>query len=154
MPLLNPPPDRNSDFGPTPEEDVAFRDRVEQVAEEKRLALLDPGPTWKEWFFYEATKWWIGLALFIIDIWIVFGWWQAGSVTLGVVTLVAAIYGEFLLARFLWHRPSEPRPRNRPFRPTWYLPVEVGVWTPEAADRRAGRGVPGLTDEPRPDEFL
>ncbi len=154
MPLLQPPEDRNTDFAPTPEEDVAFRDRVEAVAAEKRAALLDPGPTWKEWFFFEATKWWIGLALFIVDIWLVVGWVEAGSVPLAVVSLVVAVYLEFLLARYLWHRPSEVRSRRRPFRPTWYLPVEVGIWTPEAAEIRAGRAVGGFGNEPRPEEFL
>ncbi len=154
MPLLNPPEERDPDFGPSPEEDIAFRDRVEKVAEEKRQALKDPGPTWREWFFFEATKWWIGLGLFILDIWIVIGWAEAGSLLLGLGILAVALYLEFLLARYLWHRPAEHRARRGTFHPTWYLPVEVGIWTPEAAELRAGRPVTGLTEDPRPEEFL
>ncbi len=41
-------------------------------------ALDDPGPSWREWFFQSAAKWWIGLVSLIVDAWVVVTFLEAG----------------------------------------------------------------------------
>ncbi|HTT16607.1 MAG TPA: hypothetical protein VMH49_04540 [Thermoplasmata archaeon] len=145
----------------TPEEEAAFRVGLERVQEEKREALVDPGPSWREWFFYDAMKWWLGIVFLIADAWVVTSWISDGVATatdiVGVVlSLAAALYLEVLLYRYLWRRPSDPDLVGRgTFRPGWKALREVGRWTPEASRvaSRAARRRPeqGGVD---PNEFL
>ena len=142
----------------TPEEQRAWELGLERLEEEKRAALKDPGPTWREWFFYDHAKWWVGLLFLIADVWIVGSWVSGGGVTgLGAVGLVASLaaatYLEMLLWGYLWRRPTEGTPRGRGrFRPSWRALREFGRWTPESARLRA-RGVPD-DGSPTPQEFL
>jgi hypothetical protein len=142
----------------TPEEEKAWEAGLERVVEEKRDALRDPGPTWKEWFFYDHAKWWVCLAFLVIDSWIGTGWVYNGSLTLvggleTVAALVAAVYLEFLLYRYLWRRPRDIS-RAR-FRPSWKALTEYGRWTPEATALRKSGGRPVPVDGgPNPQEFL
>jgi len=139
----------------TPEEEAALRAQMDRVEEEKRLARLDPGPTWREWFLFDASKWWVVLFLLVADSWIVVGWLPTGNIVGMVLSLAAAVYAEYLLGQFLWHRPA-PRPTRAAggFRPTWYHPFPYGRWTPEGLEAKT-TGAPVVTDgTPDPKEFL
>lgn len=141
----------------SPEEQAAFEETVERVADEKRRALADPGIDWKTWFFQDNSRWWIGLGFLVIDVWVAGTFLEAGEPLLLVPAIVVAVFLEYLLALYLWHRPSEteyerPRGAARP----WYSPFRYGRWTPEAARVRAGG--PGLVTPGEhgadPNEFL
>jgi len=155
-PLLEPPPPRPDapDEELTPEERAALVAQMDRVREEKQAALRAPGPTWREWFYYDAMKWWIGLGFLIVDVWIV-GWWVEGApFVAGLAALIFAIYLEFLGFRFLWYRPKETTAcRRGAFRPSWTRPVEFGRWTPEFQLVRQGALVPGADEGPSPKEF-
>ena len=145
----------------TPEEEEAYEAGIERVELEKQRALADPGPTWREWFFYDGAKWWVGLGFLIVDVWVGGSWFTDASFSglrvLGaVLCLAAAFYLELLLYRYLWRRPSDTDlRRSGPFRPGWMGLREVGRWTPEAARLRAHGGGPSVPDgTPRSDEFL
>lgn len=142
----------------TPEEEAAWEAGLERVAEEKRRALEHPGPTWREWFFYDHARWWVGLLFLIVDSWIATAFLHSGTIS-GVgaaedaASLAAAIYLEFLLYRYLWRRPTE-RSFGR-FRPSWTALTEFGRWTPEGERVRRGEGPPVPEDGgPSPREFL
>ncbi|MCI4365251.1 MAG: hypothetical protein L3K10_04220 [Thermoplasmata archaeon] len=138
----------------TPEDDLAYRERLEDVVEEKRRALEDPGPPWKEWFLFSGVKWWIGLGFLIVDTWIIAGGFEAGLPVVGLALLIPASYLQFLLWRCLWFRPSLDRPVRGDFRRSWKRPVEFGRWTPEATMVRLhGRAALG-PQGPNPQEFL
>lgn len=140
---------------PNPEEEAAFEARVDAVFEQKRQALAEPGLTWKEWFFYDAAKWWVGLLFLIVDIWIFAFWYGIGSTVGLAASLVAGLYLEFLLFRFLWYRPSSEEPRRRSsFRPSFLRPVPYGRWTPEAAGGGAMLLPAAGETGPDPKEFL
>ena len=117
--------------------------------EEREAALQNPGPSWGEWFYGVALKWWIGLAIFIIDCWIVAGWVEAGGWLQLAGSLALALYLEHVLWQYLWH-PYQPELRGT-FRPTWRVPFEVGRWAPERAALRAGKLEPRTPD---PRQFL
>ncbi len=145
----------------TPEEEAAYRTGLERVQEEKQAALRHPGPSWREWFFFDAMKWWLGIVFLIVDAWIATSWIGGGNDTAGnalglAASLAGALYLEVLLYRYLWRRPVDRDMIGRSgFRPSWKALREVGRWTPEAsfvASRRARQGI----DEgaPDPSEFL
>ncbi len=121
----------------TPEDVAVLDERLARIAEEKRAALLHPGLTWREWFYFDAMKWWIGLGCLIADTWVAAFWLEAHVPLLMVPSLAAALYAEFLLFRYLWTRPEGPI-QGRRFRKSWLRPVEVGRWTPEGEELRAG----------------
>ena len=165
--MLPRPPPEGTLGGPahaeelTPEQQDAYEAGLERAEQEKRQALLDPGPSWREWFFFDAAKWWVGLGFLIVDVWVVASWIAAGTFSIvravaALLTLVGAIYLELLLYRYLWRRPSDTGPRRPgPFRPSWRALREVGRWTPEEARRRAtGDSGPAADGSLRPDDFL
>jgi hypothetical protein len=117
--------------------------------EERQAAVLAPGESWTEWLYGTAFKWWLGLALLIIDSWIVAGWIEVGGWYDLAGSIVLAIYLEFLLYQYLWHS-YRPELRGK-FRPTWHAPFEVGRWAPERKDALAGRIEPSGPD---PRQFL
>ena len=121
--------------------------------EEKRRAREMPGPSWKEWLYFTALKWWIGILFLIVDSWIVVTFLEAGSTIELIAATAAAVFLEYLLYVYLWRRPAlERRPRARARR---WPPVEVGRWTPEAwAARAAGRRPTAPTEAADPREFL
>jgi len=133
--------------------DPQFRVVVDQVAAEKKAALEDPGPSWKEWALHSALKWYIALGLLTLD-GLLIDFWIVSGVDLGLLTIVPALYGEYLLWQYLWHRPQEATPgQQRRVRPSrWIHPVRYGRWTPEADLARKGELVP--SDQPSPAEFL
>jgi len=143
-----------------PDEEADLEARLARVREEKRLALLDPGPSWKEWFYYRASKWYILLGFIIVLAWEVAYLFPAYGVPYYyVLPLIAAtVYLQFLTYRYLWYRPKREgtshSSREGRFRPTWLRPVPWGRWTPEAADARAGRPVILPEQGPDPREFL
>jgi hypothetical protein len=139
---------------PAPEDEVDYRERLEEVIDQKRRALADPGPPWKEWFLHDGAKWWIGLAYLIIDSWCLAGGLEAGLLVVGFALIVPVTYFEFLLWRFLWYRPPLDRPVRGDFHRTWLRPVEFGRWTPEGAIvRTRGRAALG-PQGPNPQEFM
>jgi hypothetical protein len=147
-------PPRTPDDVEIVQENYSLDERLARVDEEKRRALHEPGPSWREWWQYSGSKWWIGLGLFIADIWVVLSWLQVGSVIGALVSLVAVFYLEFLLSQYLWFRPSPERPSRRgDFRRTWLHPFEFGRWTPEAELVRRG-GTLSPDAGPNPKEFL
>ncbi len=156
-PLLD-GPKPGDDVELTPEEEQAWESGLERVTEEKRLALRDPGPTWREWFFYDHAKWWVGLTFLIVDSWIVTGWiYNGGISTIGAAETAAslgvAIYLEVLLYRYLWRRPGTVS-RSR-FRPSWKALTEFGRWTPEGEEaRRGGASAVPADGAPNPREYL
>ncbi|MGI0155841.1 MAG: hypothetical protein ACREDE_06880, partial [Thermoplasmata archaeon] len=137
---FEPPPPRADDTvagSSDPLQRQILRDQLDRVAEEKRRALEDPGPTWREWFFQSAARWWIGLAFLIVDSWIVVTCIDAGVPLVAVPSVGAALYLEFLAFRYLWYVPSDGPRRRRPFHPSWSRPVRFGRWTPEGIAARA-----------------
>ncbi len=143
----------------TPDEEAALAETLDRVDQEKRLALLDPGPTWKEWFFHSHAKLWVGLSFLILDAFI-FGTWisdgsfPASHIVGAALSLAVGLYGEVLLWRYLWRVPGDDEPiLGSRFRPSWKALREFGRWTPEAAELRAHP--PAATDGgPDPGEFL
>ncbi len=139
----------------TPEEEAAFEAGYARVAEEKRQALLDPGPSWKVWFYHDNLRWWIGLTFLIVDSWIATLWIRPFDPLPMALSLLPAVYGEFVLWHYLWHRPSIDAPLGRNFRRSWHRPFEYGRWTPEAVRARQGRPL-GPAEQTGPDarQFL
>ena len=127
-----------------------------RVKLEKELARHEPGPPWREWFYFTGLKPWFGLGLLIVDAWVAAAWLEAGSYLALVASLAAAIYLEFLFYRYLWYRPGPEEDRSgTPFRPTWSRPVRYGRWTIDAARARAGQSRDGPAETgPDPREFL
>ena len=153
--LISPPPDRKRSKDANLQDKYALQERLDRVAEEKRLALLAAGPSWREWVYYEAIKWWLAIGLLIADSLLVVQWLVWGNYLGLGLSLAAVVYAEFLLYRYLWTRPPPPSTRRRvPFRRTWYRPVEIGRWTPEADYIRVHGRRPDSEGGPTPDEFL
>jgi hypothetical protein len=139
------------------EEDLA--DRMAAVRREKREALGDPGPSWRDWFVYSAAKWYVVLGFLIILVWEVGLWDYPTRLSLGIVIPVvgASMYAEYLLYQYLWHRPPSASRSTRArheWHSRWIHPVLYGRWTPEAADIRAGRAIPPPASGTDPREFL
>lgn len=151
--LLTPPKDREES---TAEERQRLREQIERVVQEKQEALLDPGPTWHDWAYYVALKWWIAVALIVLDSLLAAQWLTWGNYLGLGLSLLLALYAEFLLYRYLWARPAPASTRRHgPFRRSWYRPVEYGRWTPEA-DYARTHGHPPEIDAGGPvlEEFL
>jgi NADH:ubiquinone oxidoreductase subunit 3 (subunit A) len=145
----------------TPEEQAAWQAGVERIEQEKREALRAPGPSWHDWFFYDNAKWWVGLLFLVFDVWIAGTWIDGGNLsTLGAVglalSLVLAVYLEYLAWGYLWRRPALVTERShRLFRPNWRALREFGRWTPEGAGLRGRGSVVAPEDgSPNPREFL
>lgn len=125
----------------------------EPTSEERQEALESPGPTWREYFYYSFLKVWIGLAFFIVDIWIIASWLVPLNLVGMLLSLVVAIYVELLLYSYLWHRPHiDEDPKQ--FRRSAMRPVFYGRWTPEADRVRAGKDALLSRPGPDPKEFL
>lgn len=142
--------------GPTPEEEAAIESGLERVEEEKRQALLDPGPPWKIWFLHSGAKWYLGLSFLILDSWIAAYGLRPLNLPLLVGGLAAAVYLERLAFYTLWHRPDPDADPGRKRR-RWLYPVRYGRWTPEADYARTGASgtMPTIGDGgPEPHEFL
>ena len=122
------------------------------TAAERAKALADPGLSWREWFYFSFAKTWIGLGFLIADSILIAGWSEARNWAALVLTLVPALYAEFLAFRVLWTRPGVEEERTTDFRPSWYRPVRVGRWTPEAWHPELDRGLRPVG--PDPNEFL
>lgn len=136
-------------------ERAALRAQLDAVAEEKQRALEDPGPSWHDWWYFSASKWYVLIGFLILDVWVGGFWVEAGYGAVALASVVALLYGEFLLYEYLWRRPALPeRGRAPPFRRTWWRPVEVGRWTPEAAARARTGALPGEDDAPDLHEFV
>lgn len=154
-PILDPPgPSRPSPVGQTGW-NAATRAQLDRVAQEKQEALEDPGPSWRDWLYFSAFKWWLVIALIAIDGWIAGFWIEVPNVYGLAGSLVVAVYVEFLLFQYLWYRPDpEERPPKGGFRPNWHRPVEFGRWTPERHLAASGHPAYERSNRPDPREFL
>jgi hypothetical protein len=134
-------------------ERAALQEQIDRVEEEKRKAREAPAASWRDWWFYSASKWYILLGFALVDVWVGLSWEDAGNGLAAALSIVALLYGEFLLYQYLWFRPQSRR-RRAESRPTWWRPVRYGRWTPEADLARA-RG-PGAVEDEGPDlrEFV
>jgi len=140
---------------PTPEEEFALAAQIDRVEAEKQAARDAPDIPWGKWWFESGSKWYVALGFLILDVWLFSIGYSLGSALAIVGFLVAALYGEFLLYRFLYYVPSpDDLPPKGPFRPTWARPVEYGRWTEEGAARRLGGPVARAEQGPDPKEFL
>ena len=155
----DPPPSTADDL--TPDEEAALAEGIDRLVQEKRKALADPGPSWREWFFYSGSKWWIGVGFLIVDVFAVGSWISGGATSAGrlggaFASLAVAIYIEILIYGYLWRRPSdEELAGNRQFRPGLLGLRQVGRWTPEGVRFPAGR-LPLRSEDgaPSQQEFL
>ena len=139
--------------------------------EEKQRALQDPGPSWREWLSGSFAKTYLGLGFFIADAIIVAYWLGPPIVLTGlVVSIVIAIYLEYLCWQFLWYVPrawteEPPVPASgdpwssrgeaearASLRRLWH-PVRFGRWTNASTRWRSGHA-PVPTQGPDPREFL
>jgi len=118
--------------------------------EERKAAIAAPGPSWREWLYGQAFKWWLGIGLMIVDSWIIAGWAELHEWVYLVLNIVPVLYLEYLLYEYLWH-PYAAEYRGR-FRASWRHPFEVGRWIPERAELLAG--TVGQPAGPDPREFL
>ena len=154
----NPPPEDETEL--TPEEREAYFHAIDRIRQDQLRALKDPGPSWREWFYFDAMKWWLGLGFLIVNSWIFVGWvTSVGFTTAGdagiVASLIGALYLEVLAYRYLWRRPPEHDGGSGPFRPSWKALREWGRWTPEEEAFRAGKRPRAPADgSPNPHEFL
>jgi hypothetical protein len=136
-------------------DDLAGYALEDRVAAEKARALKEPGPSWRQWLYHTAFRGWYALGILIADANLIVFWIEAHSLLGGVLSLVAALYAEFVLYAYLWYRPSPDHPPARPFRRTWFRPREYGRWTPEADLVRSGYPIYTSGPEgPSPREFL
>jgi hypothetical protein len=155
MPSAGPLPAGPEEPVLTPEEQFDLEVRLGRVAEEKKRALAEPGPSWRQWWFHDASKWYVGLAFLILDVWVVAYGFEAGALFGAVGILVVAGYAEFLLYRYLYYRPHPgDHGGARGFRRTFTRPVPFGRWTPEADLVRAGGTLVPEEEGPSPKEFL
>jgi hypothetical protein len=127
-------------------------------AEERERAVAAPGPSWSQWFYFSFAKVWTLLAFFILDVFVLgtlglppYQW------TLGPA-LAAAVFAEFVLYEYLWHRPTPEQlvGFRKGFHRTWYRPFAYGRWTIEGERARAGTPLLTSAEEPHPDprDFL
>jgi hypothetical protein len=122
---------------PGPLEGLRPRDLTE---EQRQAALVDPGPTWREYFYYSFVKVWVCLGFFVLDAVLVASLLNPLQLVALVLAVPLAIYAEYVLYMYLWYRPSlaHALSRREEFRPSWRLPVEFGRWTPESDRIRRG----------------
>ena len=157
-PIVTVPPPREddeSDGSVDPLQRQILREQLDRVQEEKRRALADPGPSWSEWFYYDAAKWFVGLGYLIVDSWVFVACLDAGLAVAIVPSLIGAVYLEFLGYEYLWYVPPLGGPRRRgPFRRSWYRPVAHGRWTPAGARARGSPSATPPEQGPQPEDFL
>jgi hypothetical protein len=156
MPSLLVPTPPVDETRETPLDRATLRERIDRVEEEKQRALLDPGPSWRDWWYYSASKWYVGLGLFVLDIWVLGTWLEVGLVLGAVLSLIGVTYLDFLLWQYLYYRPHPDHDDRKAGEPRrwWVHPVEFGRWTPEGHTVRTGGTVVRPSEGPTPEEFL
>lgn len=123
--------------------------------ETRKQAVAAAGPSWREWFYFEFLKVWIALGLLILDTWWALIFLEPPIYAVLIPSIVAIVYGEFLLYRYLWYRPDLEKASRGGFRRTYLRPVPYGRWTPEGWKARAGVDpLAGVATGPDPREFL
>ena len=126
--------------------------------EDREKAIAEAGPSWRQWFFFSFARVWGILAFFIGDVFVIGTFGEPFVAWALFPGLAAALYGEYVLYQYLWHRPAldDRRGTRGAFHPTWHHPFEVGRWTVEGERVRAGLPAvaPGLEPQVDPDEFL
>ncbi|MCI4347212.1 MAG: hypothetical protein L3J97_01165 [Thermoplasmata archaeon] len=122
----------------------------------RAAAIEEPGASWREYVYLSLAKAWVILGFGVGDAWIIASWLQPPNFGALGLSLVGAIYLEFLLFRFLWYVPGPDESASTgPFRPSWTRPVRFGRWTPEAGRLRKQRDRAGVERPgPDPSEFL
>jgi len=148
-----------------PDEEAALEEQVRRVQEEKRLALADPGLSWREWFLFRGAKWYLGLGYVIVLSWEALYLFPPPDVPGYVVVppyvvvplILLTLYGFVVLWQYLWFRPFGhvgSRSTRGPTSRNWLRPFAVGRWTPEMDDIRAGRRPVAAAEGPDAKEFL
>lgn len=143
----------------SPEEAARFRAAAEEIDTEKQRALSEPGPSWKDWWYFSASRWYMVLLFLIVDAWVLLTP-RPSLLFLGLAVTIALAYAEFVFYQYLYHRPHpERRHRGARFRRTWYRPFEIGRWTPEGTAIRTGvhrrdEVIPSAEEGPTPEEFF
>ncbi|MGI0053128.1 MAG: hypothetical protein ACREC5_02635 [Thermoplasmata archaeon] len=129
--------------------------------EERRAAIADPGPSWRQYFLRDFLRWWTALGYFVVDAVIVASYLRPPDPAAILLELTAALYLEYLLYEFLWYTPrwfAEGAGRYRTEAPTGWRrairPVAAGRWTDAYRWIRSGREVRSTAPGPDPREFL
>jgi hypothetical protein len=124
--------------------------------EQRKKALQEPGPSWREYAQRELLRWWFGLAVLIFDGWIIAAFLLPLDLPLMLSLLALATYLELLGWRLLWYEPHPETPWRSSFlHSRWFYPVAFGRWSKAAENARAGRPVaPGEPAEHGAEEFL
>ncbi len=124
--------------------------------EERRRAIEEPGPSWTEFLLFSYLKWLLGMGFLIADSTILLTFLLPLDPFALAVTFALALYLEYLLWQYLWHRPPLQEGRrfvDPDFRSSWHHPVAYGRWTPEAKAVREGADLsPRRGPDPR--DFL
>lgn len=124
--------------------------------EERKKALEEKGPSWREWAFQTGLKPYVGLGLLVGDGLVLASLEEAPVLWVKWMTFVAVpflIYLDLLAYLFLWAAPPDPLPKKS-FHPTLFHPFLVGRWHSSRVKtlrRMAQRSRP---DEVSPEEFL
>lgn len=102
--------------------------------EERKKALEEPGPGWKEWALTRGLKEYVGLGFLIVDVLVLVSiietrspWAPVG----GVAFIALAFYLEFLAWMCLWRHPLRSELRPGGFQRGPFRPVMIGRWTRE-----------------------
>jgi hypothetical protein len=122
--------------------------------DERKAAIADPGVPWRDWFYFSFLKPWVAVGFLTVDALIAGAAAEAHSALGGGLGLVAAVYLEFLAYRVLWTRPDVAEERTTPFQRSWYRPVRIGRWTPEAWYPERYRIRVARATGPDPTDFL
>jgi hypothetical protein len=125
---------------------------TDALREEQAKALADPGPDWRTWTLHTGLRPYFLVLFLTIDTWLALTWLEAGLLLGILLSLLPAVYAEFLLYRYLWARPDPEAPQ--PFVRSWSRPVWAGRWTIEGDRLRAGEAMPRPDETRKREEFL
>jgi hypothetical protein len=114
--------------------------------EAERAADAEPGPSWREYFYRTFLKVWIPTGFLVVDAIVAASFFQPFQPLAMGVSLLVAVYVEFLLYEYLWYRPDSELSRSGRlvFHRTPFRPFPHGRWTPEG--ERLRRGLPAYED--------
>lgn len=126
--------------------------------EDRKAAIAELGPSWREYFFGPFAKVYVLLGFLIVDSSLAVYWVQPIDLYGLLPTLGVAVYLEYLAYQALWYMPAgglSASSRGSGWH-RWVHPVPYGRWT--SAYQRARRGLaPGPAsgrDGPDPSEFF
>jgi hypothetical protein len=119
----------------TPRKNILLPERV--TGEERKRALEEPGPSWKEWAYATGLKPYVALGLLVLDGLLLASIEEAPQLWVRWSALVALpflIYANYYLYAYLWASPPEtPELRKARAKPSVRHPFYVGRWHPRRA---------------------